>query len=107
MLNTKNVMRTVRLWVGRCVVRTVRVGDSDGPHVRRISKGSGFLAGFVTKTYGINSKTKLQRVQTSTLYIDEGVWPIEPPQSIQSNLLINFTLFSSFFQFLGVGVIYP
>jgi hypothetical protein len=39
------------------------------------------------------------------LYIDEGLRPIEPPQLIQSNLFINFTLFASFFQFIGVGVI--
>jgi hypothetical protein len=33
-------------------------------------------------------------------YIDEGVQPIEPHKSIQSNLFIIFTLFSLFFSFL-------
>jgi hypothetical protein len=34
------------------------------------------------------------------LYIDEGVRPIDPSQSIQSNIIIIFTLFALFFLFL-------
>jgi hypothetical protein len=48
MLCTKNGLWTVRPRTGRSVVRTVRGGSIDDPHVRRISYSSPFLVGFVS-----------------------------------------------------------
>jgi hypothetical protein len=44
---------------GWSAVQTVRGGGTDDPCVRRISYGSSFLAGFVSKTHGISLRTDL------------------------------------------------
>jgi hypothetical protein len=61
-----------------------------------------FLRDLLAKTAGLSRETTCNRSRPPP-YIDEGLWTIEPPQSIKSNLFIGFTF--SFFQFLGVGVI--
>jgi hypothetical protein len=64
----------------------------DGPRLNRISYGSLFLVEFVWEpTYNWYRPPH---------YIDEGVLWLRPPQSIESNLFIKFTLFALFFPYL-------
>jgi hypothetical protein len=63
-----------------------------------------FLRDLLAKPVGLTQESTCNGFRPPP-YIDEGLQPIEPPQSIQSNLLINFTLFALFFQFVGIGVI--
>jgi hypothetical protein len=92
MLSTKNVLangsdlRANGLRSGLSVVaaRTVRACAES-------ARVPDFLRGLITKHAGLTREPTCNGSR-STLYINEGLWPIKPSQSIQSNLLIVFTL---------------
>jgi hypothetical protein len=73
-------------WSGRSAV-VVRTVHACAESVRVPS----FLRGLLAKFAGLTRKTTCNGYRPP-LYIDEGLWPIEPPQSIKFNILIVFTL---------------
>jgi hypothetical protein len=99
MLSTKCACGRFGHEAGRPVARTVRGGDTDDPRVRRIIQSSGVLRDLLAKATGLDREPAYNGCRPP-LYIDEGIQPIEPPQPIQSNLLIKFILFTLFFPFL-------
>jgi hypothetical protein len=59
-------------------------GSADRPRMRRISKVSGFLVDLLAKPAGLTREPTYNRSRPP-LYIDEGLWSIEPPQIDQIN----------------------